>query len=299
MNWVWDEISVALDQAHTDFAYPLIPVLSASADIKELPSFLSQYQGVTDVENQPEQFEKLLRGILRLEARAQVTAEREPFVGLEAFDTRKAHLFFGRETEIDELVKLLGHEPLIMVVGDSGSGKSSLVKAGLVPAFRGGRLGRHRDQGPDDTLWYVVETRPGTDPFTRLADDLRKAADATGKGPKAANEIAELVREKKPSKVRDALLSTAPIEPGLETKLLLVVDQFEELRASPDAVAYANMLAALAPEGDNTIRVVLTMRRDYYYLCKSFSALYERLERNDRQARFHLHRISKERLRTV
>src|SRR4051812_6359280 len=64
VNWVWDEVSVALDRAHTDPAYPLIPVLSASADIKELPSFLSQYQGVTDVEEQPEQFEKLLRGIL-------------------------------------------------------------------------------------------------------------------------------------------------------------------------------------------------------------------------------------------
>ena len=296
VNWVWDEVSVALDRAHSDPAYPVIPVLSAAADLKELPSFLSQYQAVTDVEKRPEQFEHLLRGILRVEARAQVAAEREPFVGLEAFDTHKAHLFFGRDQELDELAALLREEPLIMVVGDSGSGKSSIVKAGLVPAFRGGRLGRPRSQGPDDTLWYVVETRPGTDPFGRLADDLRKAAEAAGKGPKAANEVAELVREKKSSKVRDAILSTAPAEPRLKTKVLLVVDQFEELRASPDAVTYADTLASLAPEGDDTIRVVLTMRRDYYYLCNSFPALYERLERNNRRARYHLHRIRRERL---
>jgi hypothetical protein len=296
VNWVWDEVSVALDRAHSDPAYPLIPVLSTSADLKELPSFLSQYQAITDVENRPEQFEQLLRAVLRLEARAQVAAELEPFVGLEAFDTHKAHLFFGREQEVDELATLLRCEPLVMVVGDSGSGKSSLVKAGLVPAFRGGRLGRPRDQGPDDTLWYVVETRPGIDPFGRLADDLRKAAEASGKGPRAANEIAELVREKKASKIRDALLSTAPTGPGLETKVLLVVDQFEELRVSPDAVTYADALASLTPEGDDTIRAVLTMRRDYYYLCNSFPLLYERLERNNRQARYHLRRISRERL---
>jgi WD40 repeat protein len=296
VNWVSDEVSVALDRAHSDHAYPVIPVLSAAADLTELPSFLSQYQSVTDVEKRPEQFEQLLRGILRVEARAQVAAEPEPFVGLEAFDTRKAHLFFGREQELDELVTLLRDEPLIMVVGDSGSGKSSIVKASLVPAFRGGRLSRPRSQGPDDTLWYVVETRPGTDPFGRLADDLRKAAEAAGKGPRAANEVAELVRDKKPSKVRDALLSTAPTEPRLETKALLVVDQFEELRTSPDAVTYAETLASLAPEGDDTIRVVLTMRRDFYYLCNSFPVLYERLERNNRRARYHLHRISRERL---
>src|SRR5215510_5190789 len=112
VNWVWDEISVALDRAHTDPAYPLIPVLSVSADVKELPSFLSQYQGVTDVENRADQFEQLLRGILRLDPQGHVVAEREPFVGLEAFDSRKAHLFFGREPEIETLVTLLRGETL-------------------------------------------------------------------------------------------------------------------------------------------------------------------------------------------
>jgi hypothetical protein len=236
--------------------------------------------------------------VLRLDARAQVAAEREPFVGLEAFDSRKAHLFFGREPEIGELLDLLRRETLVMVVGDSGSGKSSLVKAGLVPAFRGGRLGRPRQEGPDDTLWHVVETRPGNNPFARLEDDLRRAAEAAGKGLKQASDIAELVREKKPSRVRDALLSSAPAEPGLTTKLLLVVDQFEELRASPEAAAYAEALLTLAPDGDDTVRVVLTMRRDYYYLCSGFPVLYAQLERHDRSARYHLHRITKDRLRS-
>ena len=107
----------------------------------DLPSFLSQYQGVGDPE-EPDEFRKLARAVLRLEPRAEPALERDPFVGLQAYDSNKAHLFFGREKETDELVALLRETPLVLVTGDSGSGKSSLVLAGLVPAFRGGRLGR-------------------------------------------------------------------------------------------------------------------------------------------------------------
>jgi hypothetical protein len=142
VNWVWDEVSVALDRAHQAPGYPVIPVLAPAADLKALPSFLTQYQGVRDVERDVEAFAQLLRGVLRLEARAPIEAEREPFQGLEAFDSGRAHLFFGREEETAELVELLRTESLVMVVGDSGSGKSSLVKAGLVPRFRGGALAR-------------------------------------------------------------------------------------------------------------------------------------------------------------
>jgi hypothetical protein len=116
VNWVWDEVSVALDRAHHDTAYPLIPILAKGADKKALPSFLSQYQGVSAVEEDPEQFLKLLRGVLRLDSRAGVTAECDPFVGLQAFDSRKAHLFFGRRREVDDLVELLRSEYLLMVV---------------------------------------------------------------------------------------------------------------------------------------------------------------------------------------
>jgi hypothetical protein len=62
-----------------------------------------------------------------------------------------------------------------MVVGDSGSGKSSLVRAGLAPAFRGSWLARPSNDGPDETVWNVVEVRPGNNPFGRLADGLLPA----------------------------------------------------------------------------------------------------------------------------
>ena len=293
----WSEVSVALDKAHKDAGYPLIPILAPGVSGDQLPSFLSQFQGVVDPARDEAQFEMLLRAVLGLEPRAAVTAEHDPFVGLQAFDGSKAHLFFGRDDEIKDLVVLLRDEHLVMVVGDSGSGKSSLVRAGLVPAFKGGQLVRPREAGPDNTIWYVIETRPGTDPFARLADSVRETAERTGAPPKIASELADLVRTKQPEKVRDAVLWGAPSDPHTPTKTLIVVDQFEEFRTSPDAADFVAALLRLAEPGDDRIRVVLTMRRDYYYLTASFGPLYKRLETNQRRARYLLHRPPKEKLR--
>jgi hypothetical protein len=298
VNWVWDEVSVALDRAHKDCGYPLVPVLAAGTTSADLPSFLSQYQGVGDP-NHPDEFRKLVRAVLRLEPRAKVALELEPFVGLHAYTTNKTHLFFGREKETDELVSLLREMPLVLVTGDSGSGKSSLVLAGLVPAFRGGRLGGSPDEGPDQTIWHVVETRPGTDPFGRLADDVRDAAERTGSNPTKASELAELVRTRQPDKVRDAVLSGAPKDPGRPTKVLVISDQFEEFRTSPQAAAYVAALLRLATPGDDRVRVVLTMRRDYLYACASFPDLRERLQGGKPSGRYLLRRMSREGLNAI
>jgi hypothetical protein len=81
----------------------------------------------------------------------------------------------------------------------------------------------------------VVETHPGTDPFGRLADSVRDTAERTGTGTTKASELADLVRARHPDKVRDAVLSGAPKDPGHPSKVLAVVDQFEEFRTSPRA----------------------------------------------------------------
>jgi hypothetical protein len=73
-----------------------VPVLASGTTSTDLPSFLSQYQSVRDPE-QPEELGKLLRTVLWLDPRAKVTLKRDPFVGLRAFDSTKAHLFFCRE----------------------------------------------------------------------------------------------------------------------------------------------------------------------------------------------------------
>ena len=77
VNWVWDEVSVALDRADKERDYPLVPVLAPGTTFADLPSFLSQYQGVGDPE-QPDEFRKLVRAVLRLEPRAKLALARSP-----------------------------------------------------------------------------------------------------------------------------------------------------------------------------------------------------------------------------
>src|SRR3954447_2311194 len=156
VNWVNAEIQLALARAVTDPSYRFIPVLAPQAPGPEaLPGFVALYQGVADVEGRPDQFAKLVAAIIDQDAASTAKLETEPFFGLRAVDEDRAHLFFGREAETDALIQLLRLEPLVMLTGDSGSGKSSLARAGLVPCWRGGTLAEAIGERPGDTIWHV------------------------------------------------------------------------------------------------------------------------------------------------
>src|SRR3712207_3014713 len=128
-----------------------------------LPGFARRFQAVRDVENDEREFGKLLaavlgRGARRKEGEAEATKqETEPFFGLRAIDEERSHLFFGREEETAELVRRLRDRRLLMGGGDSGSGKSSLVGAGLVPRWRGGALAEAEGRRPDEEVWGSEE----------------------------------------------------------------------------------------------------------------------------------------------
>src|SRR5215831_5343092 len=86
-----------------------------------------------------------------------------PYPGLRPFKEEESRLFFGRDGQSDELVRKLARRRFLAVVGTSGSGKSSLVAAGFIPALRNGYLG---PAGPD---WHVIGFTPGRDPIGRLS----------------------------------------------------------------------------------------------------------------------------------
>src|SRR5262245_15161311 len=89
-----------------------------------------------------------------------------PFVGLRPFESEEAYLFFGRNEQSVELMKKLHQHRFIGVVGSSGCGKSSLIRAGLIPKLKAGCLVGERDQ------WVIAKMKPGDAPFLRLADGL-------------------------------------------------------------------------------------------------------------------------------
>src|SRR5215467_13850224 len=88
-----------------------------------------------------------------------------PYPGLRPFQPHEADIFFGREAHTDRLLEILQREHFLAVIGPSGSGKSSLVRAGLLPGLRLGALGSGSD-------WRIAVLRPGDQPVRSLASAL-------------------------------------------------------------------------------------------------------------------------------
>ena len=89
-----------------------------------------------------------------------------PFPGLRPFEADEEHLFFGREQEIGALLRRLASHRFLSVTGTSGSGKSSLVRSGLIPSLHSGLMMKA------GSSWRVAVMRPGEDPIGHLAAAL-------------------------------------------------------------------------------------------------------------------------------
>jgi hypothetical protein len=193
-----------------------------------------------------------------------------PYPGLRPFRRDEADIFFGREHHVDRMVDRLARHRLLVVIGSSGSGKSSLVSAGLLESLEMGLLAA---AGP---VWRFAILRPGSRPMTHLAAALL----AAGGGPGDADDIAlhRAALERSPQSL--ALeLQEYPLESG--GNLLILVDQFEELFRLDDlagreeAEAFVALLLSSAEQREASIYVVLTMRSDFIGRCADFRGLAE------------------------
>lgn len=158
----------------------------------------------------------------------QVAAGTNPYKGLRPFDEADAAEFFGRTTALNDLLDLVARHPLVAVVGASGSGKSSLVRAGLAPAMR-------------SAGWAVVVVTPGDDPVTALDDALLEVS----VGREADLDLAERCR---------SIAARAPLQ--------IVVDQFEECWTLATELRRDQLLSTLVElaEADPTdLRILLTI----------------------------------------
>jgi DNA-binding SARP family transcriptional activator len=189
-----------------------------------------------------------------------------PYKGLARFEPDDAGFFFGRERWVAELITHLVGVGLVGVVGPSGSGKSSLVRAGLLPALADGAL-------PGSDRWRQVLLRPGEHPMAELgqalgADDSISAS-ATGGGGAAIGDDGETHDNRVTGRgaANVVLEASTPAQP----RLVLVVDQFEEVFTTcRDEAERAMFLAALveaAQASDGQVKVVVAVRADYYGHC--------------------------------
>ena len=198
-----------------------------------------------------------------------VVGEPCPYLGLRPFFERDAKWFFGRDEQTDELLRMLGRKRVLAVTGTSGSGKSSLVRAGLIPSLKRGYM-------PDSTArWRVAVARPRGNPFGELEEAL---AEDAALGPDAGR--GELLRRSSLG-----LIEAARAGLGERDSLLVVIDQFEEIfrfKNESDATgdesdAFVKLLLAAAEQMQTPVYVVLTMRSDYLGDCSVFRGLPEAL----------------------
>jgi len=178
-----------------------------------------------------------------------------PFKGLHPFNEADADNFFGRQTLVQTLLERLAEDtdlaPFLAVFGPSGSGKSSVVRAGLIPALRRGGL-------PNTDQWFITEMRPGSHPLDELETALLRVA----------VNPPDTLRQQLQADERGLLRAVNRILPADETTdLLLVVDQFEELfTLTVDESArmhFLNALVAAVLEPRSRLRVVITLRADF------------------------------------
>jgi len=211
-----------------------------------------------------------------------------PYQGLYAFQVEDAPVFFGREVVTERLVEAVQEQAMVAVIGPSGSGKSSLVYAGLMAQLRGRNgveesqensreLTRSRetwlidDRSPEET-WLIADFRPSTNPFQSLANalipllepemseidqlmEIRKLADALSQGNLSLIDVVDRILSKNPA----------------NSRMLLVADQFEELYTLCSDMEsrhrFSDMLleAVEIPQfrSDFAFTFVLTLRADF------------------------------------
>ncbi len=264
--WCVGEMAIALREGKT-----VIPIQLANSidDLTSnpLPSMLQPRQAIKITSALNPTHEEVGEAKHRLEIRIQESLKwrdllpwdgnQHPYPGLEAFEEHQASVFFGRDDAIEAVVQQLTRLALsapgfLLLLGASGYGKSSLVRAGVVPRLKSIR----------EREWIVVKPfKPSIVPFKRLRNAIREAGGTCDEPTKELMpESAEAAAEEAALKEQLATLSNG--------RLVVVIDQFEELLAegNQQGKRFLAFLQSLFSEAQVEVVVVATMRTDFLAL---------------------------------
>jgi WD40 repeat protein len=193
---------------------------------------------------------------------------RSPYKGLDYFEEEDAELFFGREQLVDDLVGKVKESRTLFVTGPSGSGKSSLVRAGLIHALKGGCL-------KDSERWLYGIMKPGREPTAELARVTAKLAGTTN----AEDEISAKAASD-PTILRR--WCEIALGDGKNERIVLFIDQFEEIFTQinkENANTFIDLLDNAVSMENSRVILLLAMRSDFISTCTLYprlNALYNR-----------------------
>ncbi len=218
-----------------------------------------------------------------------------PYVGLRPYQTDESLLFFGRDEQTLELLQRLHLHKFVAVVGSSGCGKSSLIRAGLIPALKGGFLIE------DSNKWLIGILKPGKQPLYNLAQSIMSKIDPMADGESISSFVSE-IQEGGSAVILDRI---RPVLKEKKANFFLLVDQFEELfRFSmhqkklskiDDAIDFVNLILELSEQKELRFYVVLTMRSDFIGECTLFTGLPEAMNKSQ----YLVPRLSRRQLKKV
>ncbi len=273
------EYQLALTRQAKEPDFPLIPVILPGTPDWRLPrGFLAlqtwiSFAGSDDPQQDPAALQRLLAAIRRQPTDADaIRGTICPYKGLGFFAEEDSAVFFGRDVEAASLHTTLAAHRVAALIGRSGAGKSSLVRAGLLP-----RLRRKAETGWG-SVWDSLVIRPGAEPLVALAGALsppRPEEDHLERYHRLRIQ-ADALRDDQPALFADMLHHRLGEARLRVDRLLVVVDQAEELFAPPWHLADAAEIARFHADTEQLIRlllaaaargpasVVLTIRSDYF-----------------------------------
>jgi len=276
-GWQRRESEFSLDQQRTT-GLPVIPVLLPRSEpvsgFLRLNSWVDMRGGIDD----PIAFDALIAGI---DGRApgppaeeqirNVRGEISPYRGLASFREEDAPFFFGREVFVDRLAEAVETNSMVAVVGPSGGGKSSVVRAGLIPRLR---------RADSTHASEIVVMVPGAHPVERLAQALLPLLEPQLGEVKRLAQVSELATllTAEALSLRTVVSRVLEKQPGT-SRFVLVVDQWEELytlASSHDCDLFVRQL--LGSADGRQLSVVLTMRGSFYGEALRMRALADRLQ---------------------
>jgi KaiC/GvpD/RAD55 family RecA-like ATPase len=257
---MWFALDRQVQEEKAGRAFPVIPVLLPGADPTPGFLFLNTWVDLRDDLTDPEGLDALARaaGGEAEKRPEEIPVALCPYRGLRAFREEDAGFFFGREAFAERLAEAVRKQALVALVGPSGSGKSSVVQAGLLPLLR--------RQRPPKATWDAVIFTPGDRPFHRLAAALihflepaLSETDRLTEAQKLGNRLAagEVLLEDVVKRVLEKSNGT--------DRLLLVADQFEELFTLTSETDRRPLVEALLQALKRApLTLVLTLRADFY-----------------------------------
>ncbi len=283
--WENEEMRSALDTRVSQIGFRVIPVLLPDASLPErgkLPRFLSRLAWVDFRAglNDSETFRRLVAGIRGVApGRNDISSPKLPLIecpyrGLEVFEENHTRFFFGREAMTQHLVEAVRATQFLAVLGPSGSGKSSLIRAGLLPRLKTGAL-------PFSKGWIYLVFRPGAHPLEALALSFTTVQNPDDRLAATRKILSSLETDAKSLHLQARLLVT---EQPTRTRVFILIDQFEEIitlcHNENERQQFIANIRYATTFGDGQANIVITMRADFLARAAEYTDLAEMLSRH-------------------